>query len=59
MARRMKLLELTCRKCECRNPWVYFAPVTYKGEGTCICFDCAKARGWTDSEGNLAKGVAL
>jgi hypothetical protein len=55
----MKLLELTCRKCECRNPWVYFAPVTYKGEGTCICFDCAKARGWTDSQGNLAKGVAL
>ena len=51
------LPELACRKCGKLNLWVYFAPVVV--EGTCICMDCATARGWLDRSGNLKPGVTL
>lgn len=51
--------ELTCRKCGRSNPWVYFAPVAVESTGTCICMDCAAARGWLYKTGHLKPGVAL
>ena len=27
--------------------------------GTCICMDCAQARGWLDRDGNLNPGIEL
>ena len=51
--------QLTCRKCSAQNPVVYFAPVTVDGKGTCICFDCAKARNWLDQNGDLLPGIEL
>ena len=53
------LSTLSCRKCGRSNPLVYFAPVVVDGSGTCICMDCAKARGWLDAAGNLKPGVSL
>jgi hypothetical protein len=53
------LPRLTCRKCAAHNPLVYFAPVTFDGAGTCICFDCAQARNWLDADGDLRPGVEL
>ena len=53
------LPALACRKCRRSNPWAYFAPVVVDGAGTCICMDCAKARGWLDEAGNLKPGVVL
>ena len=50
---------LSCRKCGRSNPWVYLAPVVVEGTGTCICMDCAKARGWLNAVGNLKLGVSL
>lgn len=57
----MKPFEpITCRKCEAANPIVYFAPVAVAPfPATCICFDCVKARGWLDMDGNLRAGIAL
>ena len=52
------LPELTCRKCGRSSPWVYFAPVVVEGTGTCICTDCAEARGWLDIEGTWEPGMA-
>lgn len=51
--------NLTCRKCGRSNPWVYLAPVVIEGSGTCICMDCAAARGWLDRSGNLRPEVTL
>ena len=51
------LPHLTCRKCGRSNPAVYLAPVVVAG--TCICLDCAAARGWLDIAGNLKPGVEL
>ena len=53
------LSHLTCRKCGRSNPAVYLAPVVVAGTGTCICLDCAAARGWLDIAGNLKPGVEL
>ncbi|MGN7869998.1 hypothetical protein [Paracoccus sp. 22332] len=53
------LPALTCRKCGRSNPRVYLAPVVVEGTGTCICMDCAAARGWLDRNGNLKSGIAL
>ena len=53
------LPELTCRKCGRSSPWVYFAPVVVEGTGTCICTDCAEARGWLDRLGNIKPGITL
>ena len=53
------LPHLSCRKCGRTNPVVYLAPVMVDGAGTCICMDCAKARGWLDAAGNLKPGVSL
>lgn len=54
------LPALACRKCGRSNPWVYLAPVVVEGAGTtCICMDCAEARGWLDEAGNLKPGVVL
>ena len=51
---------MTCRKCDAVNPMVYFAPVNVAPTpATCICFDCANARQWLDSEGNVRKDVNL
>lgn len=51
---------MKCRKCEVENPIVYFAPVNVAPTpATCICFDCANARQWLDSEGNLKRDVQL
>ena len=57
----LPLATLTCRKCGRLNPWVYFAPVILPPEpsGTCICMDCAAARGWLDPTGNLKPGISL
>lgn len=54
-----ELPSLTCRKCGRSNPPVYLAPVTLEGAGTCICFNCAEARGWLDAAGNLKPEVSL
>ena len=52
--------DMNCRKCNRLNPWVYFAPVAVAPfPATCICIDCAIARGWADSQGNLKAGVTL
>ena len=53
------LPRLTCRKCGGSNPWVYFAPVAVEGTGTCICLNCAEARGWLDRSGNLKPEIGL
>ena len=53
------LPRLTCRKCGRSNPRVYLAPVVVEDTGTCICMDCAAARGWLDRSGNLKPGIAL
>ena len=53
------LPRLTCRKCGRFNPWVYLAPVVVEDTGTCICMDCAAARGWLDRSGNLNPGIML
>ena len=53
------LPRLFCRKCSVENPLIYFAPVSVDATGTCICFDCAKAQGWLDSDGNLRPGIKL
>lgn len=53
------LPQLVCRKCSAENPAVYLAPVTADGKGTCICFDCAKARNWLDQNGDLRPGIEL
>ena len=52
---------LTCRKCGSVNPMVMLAPVILPGDpvGTCICMDCAQARGWLDRDGNLKPGITL
>lgn len=52
---------LICRKCGSANPPVYLAPVLVPGDlaGTCICFNCANARGWLDRDGNLKPGIKL
>jgi hypothetical protein len=56
----MTFAQMTCRKCEAANPIVYFAPVSVAPfPATCICFDCVKARGWLDIDGNLRAGVVL
>lgn len=55
----LALPQLTCRKCSADNPAVYFAPVTMDGKGTCVCFDCAKARHWLDQNGDLRPGIEL
>ncbi|MCZ0963093.1 hypothetical protein [Paracoccus benzoatiresistens] len=59
MSRAHLLPELSCRTCGRLNPWVYLAPVVVAGSGTCICMDCAAARGWLDAAGNLKPGIAL
>ena len=61
--------QMTCRKCESKNPIVYFAPVivpslmardnTPQYPATCICLSCAKSRGWLDGDDNLKSGVQL
>ena len=51
--------QLKCRKCEAVNPMVYLAPVVIDGAGSCICLDCADARGWIDGNGNICEGVEL
>ena len=52
--------NMTCRKCDAVNPMVYFAPVSVAPTpATCICFNCAQARQWLDSDGNLRDGVEL
>ncbi|WP_299846365.1 hypothetical protein [uncultured Paracoccus sp.] len=55
------LPRLTCRKCGSVNPIVYLAPVILPGDpsGSCICLDCADARGWLDPTGNLKPGITL
>jgi hypothetical protein len=53
------LPHLSCRTCGRSNPWVYVAPVAVEGTGTCICMDCAEARGWLDRAGNLKPGIVL
>jgi hypothetical protein len=55
----LALPRLSCRKCGKTNPPVYLAPVTTEAEGSCICLDCAKARQWLDSDGNLRPGIEL
>ena len=50
---------LSCRKCGRSNPWVYLASVVVEGTGTCICMECADARGWLDKSGNLQPGVTV
>jgi len=56
----MTFADMTCRKCERLNPWVYFAPVNVAPfPATCVCIDCAKARQWVDRDGNLKAGVTL
>ena len=52
---------LTCRKCGSVNPMVMLVPVVLPAApvGTCICMDCAQARGWLDREGNLKPGIEI
>ena len=50
--------DMNCRKCDTKNPMVFFAPVSV-APYSCICFDCAKSRQWLDADGNLRKGVSL
>jgi hypothetical protein len=47
-----------CRKCGAVNPLVFFAPINVEPY-SCICFDCAKARGWINQDGNIKDGVEL
>lgn len=53
------LPDLTCRKCETRNPWVYFGPVSIDGVGSCVCYDCADSRGWLNADGTIKKGYKI
>ena len=55
----LRLPSVDCRSCKRKNPIVYFAPVTLDGSGTCLCFECVKARGWIDRNGNLKSGIEL
>lgn len=54
------LPEITCRKCACKNPWVYLGPVYdyAKDTASCVCFDCADKLGWLDRSGNLKPGYS-
>lgn len=52
--------HMTCRKCQKVNPIVFFAPVNVTPQpATCVCFDCAKDRGWLTSDGDLRSDVTL
>ena len=53
------LPELTCRKCEVKNPFVYLSPVVVKNKGSCICIPCAKKRNWLDGDDNLKPNTEL
>lgn len=57
----LPLATLTCRKCGRVNPMAYLALIILPGDdaGTCICFNCAEARGWLDRDGNLKPGITL
>lgn len=50
--------DITCRKCDAKNPLVFFAPINV-APYSCVCFDCAKARQWLDVDGNLKEGIEL
>ena len=54
-----KFPELTCRKCDVKNPFIYFAPVTYEGIGTCVCLECARENRWLNKDGELRRDVEL
>lgn len=59
-----KLPQLDCRKCEVKNPIVYYAPVALPNnegvhEGTCICYNCADERNWIDDMGKVKEGIEL
>jgi hypothetical protein len=52
--------KMTCRKCGVVNPMVSYAPVIAGTvEGTCICFNCVKARNWLDVNGDLKSNINL
>ena len=53
-----KFSDQYCRKCDVKNPMVFFAPINVEPY-SCICFDCVKARNWLDTDGNLKEGVKL
>lgn len=51
---------MTCRKCDNRNPMVFFAPVDMLNQhSTCICLECAVALGFATPQGDLKPGVTL
>lgn len=55
----VSLPQMECRKCGAANPLVYLAPVVIDTVGSCICMDCAQARGWLDRDGALRPDVTL
>lgn len=55
-----KFHKITCRKCATVNPMVYLAVVVINDtESTCVCFDCANAKGFLDRDGNIKEGYEL
>ncbi len=58
-----KMANFTCHRCNKRNPFSYFKPVLFadnKSEGTCLCSQCAKERGFINFRtGLLKEGVQL
>lgn len=57
----IRFKNLYCRKCNAKNPVVYYAPVvTEKCKiGTCICLNCVKINNWLDGNENLKQGIEL
>ena len=51
---------MTCRKCDNKNPMVFFAPVDMGNQhSTVVCLECAVALGFATSQGDLKEGVEL
>ena len=49
-----------CRKCDNKNPMVFFAPVDNLNQtSSCICLECAVALGFATPQGDLKEGVEL
>ena len=55
-----KIIAMSCRKCNKKNPIVFLAPVIEsKNKATCVCSSCARDRRWIDESGKIVNGVEL
>jgi len=50
-----KTRDMYCKHCGKDNPFSYFAPY----RGICICYDCARERGYLNSDGELKEDISL